>query len=197
MKNRILLILFLILVSFSFVYPKKMVLTLACLPPEGNMDEKAKLSYVTAVETAFTDAGHLVADRQRLDQLMKEVLLQQSSGMVDETTAAAEAGKVMKVEYLVAVIVDKWDEEQVNSAASARAAANMIGSFLGNSQTTVSSGKSDLITVEKVRISVKVIDVETSFVLASGVGQGKLKDDPSKITKKIVKDLEKQLKKRL
>ena len=67
---------------------------------------------------------------------------------------------------------------------------------VGYAYDTVSSGKSDLITVEKVRISVKVIDVETSFVLASGVGQGKLKDDPSKITKKIVKDLEKQLKKK-
>lgn len=197
MKQKILYIFFIMLCSFVIVYPAKLTLTLACLPPEGNMDEEAKLSYVTAVETAFTDAGHLVADRQRLDQLMKEVLLQQSSGMVDETTAAAEAGKVMKVKYLVAVIVDKWEEEQVNSAASARAAANMIGSFLGGSQTTVASGDSDLITVEKVRISVKVIDVETSFVLASGVGQGKRKDDPAKITKKIVKDLEKQLKKRL
>lgn len=197
MKQKILYIFFIMLCSFAIAYPAKLSLTLACLPPEGNMDEEAKLSYVTAVETAFTDAGHLVADRQRLDQLMKEVLLQQSSGMVDETTAAAEAGKVMKVKYLVAVTVDKWEEEQVNSAAGARAAANMIGSFLGSSQTTVASGDSDLITVEKIRLTVKVIDVETSFVLAAGVGQGKRKDNPSKITKKIVKDLEKQLKKRL
>ena len=120
--KKILTIIFFTLISFSFLYGKgKTVLTLACMPPEGNMDEESKTAYVTAIESAFTKAGHKVADRQRLEKLMKEVLLQQTSGMVDETSAAAEAGKIMKVDYLAAITVDSWDEQKVNSAAGARA----------------------------------------------------------------------------
>ena len=195
--KKILTIIFFTLISFSFVYGKgKTVLTLACMPPEGTMDEEAKTAYVTAVEAAFIKAGHRVADRQRLEKLINEILLQQSSGIVDETAAAAEAGKFMKVDYLVLVTVDKWSEEKVNSAAGARAAGNILGALLGSSQTTVASGESDLITVENIRVSVKVIEVETSFILVSSSAEGKRKDSTEKLATKMVKDIEKQLKKK-
>ena len=195
--KKILTIIFFTLISFSFLYGKgKTVLTLACMPPEGNMDEESKTAYVTAIESAFTKAGHKVADRQRLEKLMKEVLLQQTSGIVDETTAAAEAGKIMKVDYLAAITVDSWDEQKVNSAAGARAAGNILGALLGSSQTTVASGESDLITVENIRVSVKLIEVETSFILVSSSAEGKRKDSAEKLATKMVKDIDKQLKKK-
>ncbi len=195
--KRILTIIFFTLISFSLVYGKgKVVLTLACMPPEGTMDEEAKTAYVTAVEAAFIKAGHRVADRQRLEKLINEILLQQSSGIVDETAAAAEAGKFMKVDYLVLVTVDKWSEEKVNSAAGARAAGNVLGALLGSSQTTVASGESDLITVENVDLSVAITEVETSIKIAAASSRGKRKDGADKLATKVVKDIQKQLKKK-
>lgn len=195
--KKVLTIIFFILVSFSFVYGKgKMVLTLACMPPEGTMDEEAKTAYVTAVEAAFIKAGHKVADRQRLEKLTKEILLQNSSGIIDETEAAAEAGKFMKVDYLVLVTVDKWNEEKVNSAAGARAAGNVLGALLGSSQTTVAAGESDLITVENVDLSVAITEVETSIKIAAASFRGKRKDGADKLATKVVKDIQKQLKKK-
>mgnify|MGYP004527504647 CR=1 FL=1 len=195
--KKILTIIFFTLISFSFVYGKgKTVLTLACMPPEGTMDEEAKTAYVTAVEAAFIKAGHRVADRQRLEKLINEILLQQSSGIVDETAAAAEAGKFMKVDYLVLVTVDKWSEEKVNSAAGARAAGNVLGALLGSSQTTVTAGESDLITVENVDLSVSITEVETSIKIAASSSRGKRKDGADKLAAKVVKDIEKQLKKK-
>lgn len=188
--KKILTIIILTLISVSFAYP----LTLACMPPEGNMDEEAKTAYVTAVEAAFIKSGHLVADRQRLEKLTKEILLQQS-GIVDETSAAAEAGKFLKVDYLVLVTVDNWDEQKVNSAAGARAAGNVLGALLGSSQTTVASGESDLITVENIRLSVSITEVESAMKVAASSAEGKRKDATSKIATKVVRDIEKQLKK--
>lgn len=193
--KKILTIIFFTLVSFSFVYGKGVVLTLACMPPEGTMDEEAKTAYVTAVEAAFTKAGHRVADRQRLAKLMEEIKFQ-NSGITDETSIAAEAGKIMKIDYLAVVTIDKWDEEKVNSAAGARAAGNVLGALLGTSQTTVTASESDLMTVENVRLSVKVVEVETSFIKAASSTEGKRKDSADKLATKIVKDIEKQLKKK-
>ena len=107
-----------------------------------------------------------------------------------------EMRKFMKVDYLVLVTVDKWSEEKVNSAAGARAAGNILGALLGSSQTTVASGESDLITVENIRVSVKVIEVETSFILVSSSAEGKRKDSAEKLATKMVKDIERQLKKK-
>lgn len=195
--KKILTIIFFTFISFSFVYGKgKVVLTLACMPPEGTMEDEAKTAYVTAVEAAFIKAGHRVADRQRLEKLINEILLQQSSGIMDETAAAAEAGKFMKVDYLVLVTVDKWNEEKVNSAAGARAAGNVLGALLGSSQTTVAAGESDLITVENVDLSVAITEVETSIKIAAASSRGKRKDGADKLATKVVKDIQKQLKKK-
>ena len=109
---------------------------------------------------------------------------------------AAEAGKIMKVDYLAVVTIDNWDEQKVNSAAGARAAGNILGALLGSSQTTVTAGESDLITVENIRLSVKLVEVETSFIKASSSTEGKRRDSADKLATKIVKDIEKQLKKK-
>ena len=174
----------------------KTVLTLACMPPEGTMDEEAKTAYVTAVEAAFIKAGHRVANRQRLEKLIQEILLQQTSGIIDEDVAKAEAGKFMKVDYLVLVTVDKWSEEKVNSAAGARAAGNILGALLGSSQNTGGTGESDLITVEKVDLSVLITEVETGEQVAAANSRGKRKDGAAKLAAKVVKDIQKQLKKK-
>ena len=195
--KKILTIIFFTLISFSFVYGKgKTVLTLACMPPEGTMDEEAKTAYVTAVEAAFIKAGHRVANRQRLEKLIQEILLQQTSGIIDEDVAKAEAGKFMKVDYLVLVTVDKWSEEKVNSAAGARAAGNILGALLGSSQNTGGTGESDLITVENVDLSVLITEVETGEQVAAANSRGKRKDGASKLAAKVVKDIQKQLKKK-
>ena len=195
--KKILTIIFFTLISFSFVYGKgKTVLTLACMPPEGTMDEEAKTAYVTAVEAAFIKAGHRVANRQRLEKLIQEILLQQTSGIIDEDVAKAEAGKFMKVDYLVLVTVDKWSEEKVNSAAGARAAGNILGALLGSSQNTGGTGESDLITVENVDLSVLITEVETGEQVAAANSRGKRKDGAAKLAAKVVKDIEKQLKKK-
>lgn len=190
--KKIITIIFFTLVGFSS-YAKGAVLTLACMPPEGTMEEDAKIAYVNAVESAFAKSGHMVADRQRLQKLIQEIEFQKS---MDETAAASEAGKIMKVDYLALVTVDSWSEEQVSSAAGARAAGNVLGALTGSSQTTVTSGESDLIKVENIRFSVKLIEVETSFILASSTTEGKRKDSVDKLATKIVKDIEKQLKKK-
>lgn len=195
--KKILTIIFFTLISFSFVYGKgKTVLTLACMPPEGTMDEEAKTAYVTAVEAAFIKAGHRVANRQRLEKLIQEILLQQTSGIIDEDVAKAEAGKFMKVDYLVLVTVDKWSEEKVNSAAGARAAGNILGALLGSSQNTGGTGESDLITVENVDLSVLITEVETGEQVAAANSRGKRKDGAAKLAAKVVKDIQKQLKKK-
>ena len=195
--KKILTIIFFTLISFSFVYGKgKTVLTLACMPPEGTMDEEAKTAYVTAVEAAFIKAGHRVANRQRLEKLIQEILLQQTSGIIDEDVAKAEAGKFVKVDYLVLVTVDKWSEEKVNSAAGARAAGNILGALLGSSQNTGGTGESDLITVENVDLSVLITEVETGEQVAAANSRGKRKDGAAKLAAKVVKDIQKQLKKK-
>ncbi len=195
--KKILTLIFFTLISFSFVYGKgKTVLTLACMPPEGTMDEEAKTAYVTAVEAAFIKAGHRVANRQRLEKLIQEILLQQTSGIIDEDVAKAEAGKFMKVDYLVLVTVDKWSEKKVNSAAGARAAGNILGALLGSSQNTGGTGESDLITVENVDLSVLITEVETGEQVAAANSRGKRKDGAAKLAAKVVKDIQKQLKKK-
>lgn len=170
MLKRLLIIIFILIANISFVYAKKTAINLACMPPEGNMKEDFQNSYVAAIEGAFLKAGHYVSDRQRLENIMKEVLLQQSSGMVDETSAAAEAGKIMKVDYLVAVILYGWREKYLTENNS-------------------------YIYYDKMRITIKLIEVETSRIVAQEDFQGNQLVKPSIYATKIVKNLDKQLKK--
>lgn len=172
MLKRLLIIIFILIANISFVYAKKTAINLACMPPEGNMKEDFQNSYVAAIEGAFLKAGHYVSDRQRLENIMKEVLLQQSSGIVDETSAAAEAGKIMKVDYLVAVILYGWRETYVHP-----------------------ENNSYYIYYDKMRITIKLIEVETSRIIAQEDFQGNQLVKPSTYATKIVKNIDKQLKK--
>lgn len=170
---------------------------MACLPSEGTMEEKARASYVSAVEGAFIKAGHKVADRQRLEKLIKEMSLQQTSDTNSETDATAKAGKVMKVDYLVAIIVDDWDEEKLNTVAMEKDRKN----------DTMKPTEAYYMTIENVRLTLKVIEVETSIIIAqenvqdSNIrGYSYRKDMQSKLATKVVnkvmKDVKKQLRKK-
>ena len=108
---------FILIANISSIYAKDEPITFTCLPPEGTMEEKARASYVSAVEGAFIDAGHNVADRQRLENIMKEMALQ---GASNSDEAAAKAGKLMKVDGFVVVIVDSWKEEKLDTRSIKR-----------------------------------------------------------------------------
>lgn len=197
MFKKFLIISFIFIANISFVYSKGETITLACLPSEGTMEEKSRASYVSAVEGAFIKAGHKVADRQRLEKLIKEMSLQQTSDTDSEIDATAKAGKVMKVDYLVAVIVDDWDEEKLNTIAMEKDRKN----------DTMKPTEAYYITIENVRLTIKIIEVETSIIIAQGnaqdsniQGYGYRKDTQSKLATKVVnkvmKDVKKQLRKK-
>lgn len=192
MFKKFLIISFIFIANISIVYSKGESITLACLPSEGTMEEKARASYVSAVEGAFIKAGHKVADRQRLEKLIKEM----SSQQTDNVTS--EAGKVMKVDYLVAVIVDDWNEERLNTSAMEK----------DRKRDTMKPTEAYYMTVENVRLTLKVIEVETSIIIAqenvqdfSIQGYGFRKDMQNKLATKVVnkvmKDVKKQLKKKI
>lgn len=195
MFKKFLIIGFIFTLNISLAYSKENI-TLACLPSEGTMEEKARASYVSAVEGAFIKSGYNVADRQRLEKLIKEMELQDSSN-TDETSS--KAGKIMKVDYLVAVIVDYWEEQGLNTRAMEQDRKN----------DTMKPKEAYYITFEHIKITLKVIEVETSIIIAQGnVQDVSIKgyinyfkgDTQSKLAKRVVnkvmKDVKKQLRKK-
>lgn len=196
MFRKFLIISFIFIVNISLVYSKEETITLACLPSEGTMEEKARASYVSAVEGALIKAGYNVADRQRLEKILKEIKLQDSSNNEDITS---KAGKVMKVDYLVAVIVDYWEEQGLNNRAMEQDRKN----------DTMKPKEAYYITFEHIRITLKVIEVETSIIIAQrniqdfnikGYVNFFKRDTQNKLAKKVVdkvmKDVKKQIKKK-
>lgn len=196
MFKKFLIISFIFIANISLIYSKEETITLACLPSEGTMEEKARASYVSAVEGAFIKAGYNVADRQRLEKILKEIKLQDSSNNEDITS---KAGKVMKVDYLVAVIVDYWEEQGLNNRAMEQDRKN----------DTMKPKEAYYITFEHIRITLKVIEVETSIIIAQrniqdfnikGYVNFFKRDTQNKLAKKVVdkvmKDVKKQIKKK-
>lgn len=196
MFRKFLIISFIFIANISLVYSKEETITLACFPSEGTMEEKARASYVSAVEGALIKAGYNVADRQRLEKILKEIKLQDSNNNEDITS---KAGKVMKVDYLVAVIVDYWEEQGLNNRAMEQDRKN----------DTMKPKEAYYITFEHIRITLKVIEVETSIIIAQGNIQdfnikGYInffkRDTQNKLAKKVVdkvmKDVKKQIKKK-
>lgn len=196
MFRKFLIISFIFIVNISLMYSKEETITLACLPSEGTMEEKARVSYVSAVEGALIKAGYNVADRQRLEKILKEIKLQDSSNNEDITS---KAGKVMKVDYLVAVIVDYWEEQGLNNRAMEQDRKN----------DTMKPKEAYYITFEHIRITLKVIEVETSIIVAQrniqdfnikGYVNFFKRDTQNKLAKKVVdkvmKDVKKQIKKK-
>lgn len=195
MLKKILMVGFILIANTSFVYSKQEPITLACLPSEGTMEEKARASYVSAVEGALIKAGYNVADRQRLEKILKEIKLQDSNN--EDITS--KAGKVMKVDYLVAVIVDYWEEQGLNNRAMEQDRKN----------DTMKPKEAYYITFEHIRITLKVIEVETSIIIAQrniqdfnikGYVNFFKRDTQNKLAKKVVdkvmKDVKKQIKKK-
>lgn len=196
MFRKFLIISFIFIANISLMYSKEETITLACLPSEGTMEEKARASYVSAVEGALIKAGYNVADRQRLEKILKEIKLQDSSNNEDITS---KAGKVMKVNYLVAVIVDYWEEQGLNNRAMEQDRKN----------DTMKPKEAYYITFEHIRITLKVIEVETSIIIAQrniqdfnikGYVNFFKRDTQNKLAKKVVdkvmKDVKKQIKKK-
>lgn len=196
MFRKFLIISFIFIANISLVYSKEETITLACLPSEGTMEEKARASYVSAVEGALIKAGYNVADRQRLEKILKEIKLQDSSNNEDITS---KAGKVMKVDYLVAVIIDYWEEQGLNNRAMEQDRKN----------DTMKPKEAYYITFEHIRITLKVIEVETSIIIAQrniqdfnikGYVNFFKRDTQNKLAKKVVdkvmKDVKKQIKKK-
>ena len=196
MFKKFLIISFIFIANISLMYSKEETITLACLPPEGTMEEKARASYVSAVEGALIKAGYNVADRQRLEKILKEIKLQDSNNNEDITS---KAGKVMKVDYLVAVIVDYWEEQGLNNRAMEKHIKN----------DTMKPKEAYYITFEHIRITLKVIEVETSIIIAQrniqdfnikGYVNFFKRDTQNKLAKKVVdkvmKDVKKQIKKK-
>lgn len=195
MFKKFLIISFIFIVNISLMYSKEETITLACLPSEGTMEEKARASYVSAVEGALIKAGYNVADRQRLEKILKEIKLQDSNN--EDITS--KAGKVMKVDYLVAVIVDYWEEQGLNNRAMEQDRKN----------DTMKPKEAYYITFEHIRITLKVIEVETSIIIAQrniqdfnikGYVNFFKRDTQNKLAKKVVdkvmKDVKKQIKKK-
>ena len=105
----------------------------------------------------------------------------------------------MKVDYLVAVIVDYWEEQGLNNRAMEQDRKN----------DTMKPKEAYYITFEHIRITLKVIEVETSIIIAQGNIQdfnikGYInffkRDTQNKLAKKVVdkvmKDIKKQIKKK-
>ena len=191
MLKKFLITSFILIANISSIYAKDEPITFACLPPEGTMEEKARASYVSAVEGAFIDSGHNVADRQRLENIMKEMALQ---GASNSDEAAAKAGKLMKVDGFVVVIVDSWKEEKLDTRSIKR----------DRKKDVLKLKEEYILTYDYIRITLKIIEVETSIVIAQENVQdysiGYRKVNPDKLAKKVVnkvlKETKKQLKKR-
>ncbi|TKZ35580.1 hypothetical protein [Brachyspira catarrhinii] len=197
MFKKFLITSFILIANIPFVYSKDEPITFACLPPEGTMDAKEMVSYISSVEGAFFKEGLNVADRKRLERLIKEMESQEASDTDDETDATIKAGKAMKVDYLIGVTIDNWEEEKLDTYSMNR-----------DRKKDVLKLKEEYILIyETVRINIRVIEVETSMVIAQGSAEDssvktrfRKMDTPDKLAKKVVnkvmKDVKKQLRKK-
>ena len=197
MFKKFLIISFIFIANISLMYSKEETITLACLPPEGTMELKEMAYYVSSVEGAFFKAGLNVADRKRLERLIKDMESQESSDTDYETDITVKAGKAMKVDYLVSVVVDNWEEEKIDTFSMNR----------DRKKDVLKLKEEYILTYETTRINIKVIEVETSMLIAQGsVEDSVVKtrfrklDTPDKLAKKVVdkvmKDIKKQIKKK-
>ena len=197
MFKKFLITSFILITNISFVYSKDEPVTFACLPPEGTMDAKEMSSYVSSVEGAFFKEGLNVADRKRLERLIKEMESQEASDTDDETDATIKAGKAMKLDYLISIVLDNWEEERLDTYSMKR-----------DRKKDVLKLKEEYILIyDNVRITLKIINVENSVLIAQGSAEDssvkasfRKIDTPDKLAKKVVnkvmKDVKKELKKK-
>ena len=197
MFKKFLIASFILIANISSIYAKDEPITFACLPPEGTMEAKEMTSYVSSIEGAFFKEGLNVADRKRLERLIKEMESQEASDTDDETDATIKAGKAMKVDYLIGVTIDNWEEEKLDTYSMKR----------DRKKDVLKLKEEYILLYETIRINIRVIEVETSMVIAQGSAEystvkarfSKM-DTPDKLAKKVVnkvmKDVKKQLRKK-
>ena len=195
MFKKFLITSFILIANISSIYAKDEPITFACLPPEGTMEAKEMTSYVSSIEGAFFKEGLNVADRKRLERLIKEMESQEASDTDDETDATIKAGKAMKVDYLIGVTIDNWYEKILDTRAMEQDRKN----------DTMKPKETYYNTFEKVRITLKIIEVETSMIIAQGnvedyrhylYRRDTQGDLAKKAVNKIMKDVKKQLRKK-
>ena len=186
---------FILIANISSIYAKDEPITFACLPPEGTMEAKEMTSYVSSIEGAFFKEGLNIADGKRLERLIKEMESQEASDTDDETDATIKAGKAMKVDYLIGVTIDNWYEKILDTRAMEQDRKN----------DTMKPKETYYNTFEKVRITLKIIEVETSMIIAQGnvedyrhylYRRDTQGDLAKKAVNKVMKDVKKQLRKK-
>lgn len=195
MLKKFLITSFILIANISFIYAKDEPITFACLPPEGTMEAKEMTSYVSSIEGAFFKEGLNIADGKRLERLIKEMESQEASDTDDETDATIKAGKAMKVDYLIGVTIDNWYEKILDTRAMEQDRKN----------DTMKPKETYYNTFEKVRITLKIIEVETSMIIAQGnvedyrhylYRRDTQGDLAKKAVNKVMKDVKKQLRKK-
>jgi len=176
-------------------------LTIACMPPEGstnNMAIESKLPYLIAVESAFINRGDKVGDRNRLETIINEIKTARKTSRITQILDPAgemiEFGKIMKVSYFASVSVDTWVESRTSGLDVFNAIAGVATALAAEESAKNVGREQNKDLVQKVRVTIKIIDIESSYILAAGIAQGEIGDDPMKISAAAMKDLEKQLK---
>ncbi len=177
---------------------KNQQFSIACLPPSGStnyMSTESKTPYLIAVESAFIDRGDNVGDRNRLEALMQELNAQRtlSQQLEDPNAAELSFGEVLKVNYFASVAVDTWIESRTSGLDVFSAIAGTAMSAATGTAARGLGGEQNRDIVQMVRVTIKVLDIETSYVVAAGMAQGDMSDDPVKIGLAAMKDLDKQL----
>ncbi len=176
-------------------------LTIACMPPEGStnhMATESKIPYLIAVESAFINRGDQVGDRNRLETIINEIktVREQSdvSQALDPTGDMIEFGKIMQVSYFASVSVDTWVESRTSGLDVFTAFTGIATAIAAEESAKNVGGEQNKDLVQKVRVTIKIIDIESSYILAAGIAQGEISDNPMEISAAAMKDLEKQLK---
>lgn len=169
-------------------------ISVSCLPPYGSMEDGAKIAYISAIETSLIKSGYKVADRSRLKDVLEEIKRQRSRGSVIKGDAL-EIGKIMKITHFVYVTVDAWDEEGTSSLDVFKTVSSAATAALATETIKTRGGKESRDIIAHARVSVKIVGIEDGIILASGIEERKMKDNPSKLSGNILKQVTKQIKK--
>lgn len=176
---------------------KKMLknpVSVACLPAYGSMDDGAKSSYISAIEISLIKNGYKVADRNKMEEILEEIKMQKQRGSVIEGETL-DIGKIMKVTHLVAITADVWDEESTSGLDVFKTLASTATAVAASDTVATTGGKENRDIVANARLGLKIVDISNSIILASGIKEGKMKDNPTKLSDSILKQINKQVKK--
>ena len=169
-------------------------ISVACLPAYGSMDDGAKSSYISAIETSLIKNGYKVADRNRIEDILEEIKMQKQRGSFIEGEAL-DIGKIMKITHLVAITADVWDEESTSGLDVFKTLASTATAIAASDTLATTGGKENRDIIANARLGVKIVDISNSIILASDIEEGKMSDNPTKLSDNILKEMTKQIKK--